>query len=115
MVVHSMASEKSSKKTGNDYARKVRGCWLVNFPAVYHAGIPDTLGVYRGIFIALEWKAPEGTPTRLQRLTLAAIRKAGGRTCVPRSRGDVAAFLDGIDEEIDEIVALAGGVQGAKL
>jgi hypothetical protein len=98
-----MASEKSSKKTGNDYAEK-RGAWLVNFPAVYHAGIPDTLGVYRGQFIAMEWKAPQGRTTRLQRSTLAKIHKAGGRVCVPRSRADVAAFLDGIDEEIDGIL-----------
>jgi len=98
-----VASEKSAKKTGNGYAEG-RGAWLVNFPAVHHAGIPDTLGVYRGIFIAMEWKSATGATRKIQDAVIRKIKKAGGRVCVPRSRLDVEKFLNEIDAEIGSIV-----------
>lgn len=94
-----VVSERSIKATANKKARE-RGAWLVNFPAVVHVGIPDTLGCYRGIFFAIEYKAPGGRVRPAQRLTHRKIRKAGGRVCVPRSVADVVAFLDDLDAEI---------------
>jgi hypothetical protein len=103
-----VVSERSIKATANKKAT-ARGAWLVNFPSFgTRNGTPDTLGVYRGLFIAIEYKAPDGVVSRLQGKIQAKIRKAGGRVCVPRSVAEVVAFLDDIDREIADLVHKAG-------
>jgi hypothetical protein len=42
------------------------------------AGIPDFLGFYKGMFWAVETKAPGKKPTGFQKLQIEAIRMAGG-------------------------------------
>lgn len=42
------------------------------------SGIPDIVGCYRGIFIAIECKAGKNKPTALQIAEMAKIDKAGG-------------------------------------
>jgi len=58
-------------------------------------GLPDIEGVYRGLYIAIESKMPEGgQPTAIQLHRHRQIRDAGGHVLVARSVGDVAAWLD---------------------
>ena len=49
------------------------------------AGVPDIICCYKGQFIALEVKAPDGKATALQDATIKRIRKAGGVAEVVRS------------------------------
>lgn len=49
------------------------------------AGVPDIICCYKGRFIALEVKAPDGKATALQDATIKRIRKAGGVAEVVRS------------------------------
>ena len=42
------------------------------------AGVPDLICCYKGRFIALEVKTPDGKPTALQDATIKKIREAGG-------------------------------------
>lgn len=58
-------------------------------------GLPDIVGVYRGLMIAVETKMPEGGhPSMIQLHRHRQIRDAGGHVLVARSVADVAAWLD---------------------
>ena len=46
------------------------------------SGIPDFHGHYRGLFFAVEAKAPGKKPTGFQALQIAAIKQSGGFVCV---------------------------------
>lgn len=62
------------------------------------AGLPDIAGVYKGRFISVETKMPEGKePTPIQLLRHSQIRAAGGIVKVARSVSDALALLDAID------------------
>lgn len=98
-----MPREAAIVKAGNEEVRS-RGGW-VRKPAKTEAGDPDVHGCYRGLFVAIEYKQPGESPSRLQLWTLGQIRAAGGRTCIARSRGDVSDFLDAIDAELDHRLA----------
>ena len=57
-----------------------QGCWQVKFFANAYTkrGIPDLLVCYRGHFIAVELKAPNGKPSELQKWNIVKINEAGG-------------------------------------
>ena len=58
-------------------------------------GLPDIEGVFRGLYIAVETKMPDGgEPTVIQMHRHAQIERAGGHVLVARSVADVAAWLD---------------------
>ncbi len=48
------------------------------------SGIPDIIGCYNGLFVAIECKAGKGKTTALQERELAAIKAAGGFVFVAR-------------------------------
>lgn len=61
-------------------------------------GLPDLVGCYKGYFIGLETKMPEGDdPTPIQRLRHKQIRASGGITAVVRTVKQVNYILDKID------------------
>jgi len=63
------------------------------FPATYgygRSGVPDIVGCFLGLFVAVECKAGKGKLTALQESEIAKIKKAGGFTFVARE--------DNIDE-----------------
>ena len=63
------------------------------FPPAYGYGravIPDVIGCFMGLFVAVECKAGKGKLTALQELEIAKIKEAGGFTFVARE--------DNIDE-----------------
>jgi len=62
---------------------KADGWW---YPAVQGPmsirGIPDIVGTYKGLFFAVEAKAPGKTPTGFQALQIEAIKSSGGAVFV---------------------------------
>jgi len=48
------------------------------------AGIPDIVGCFMGLFVAIECKAGRGKLTALQEREIASIKEAGGFTFVAR-------------------------------
>lgn len=81
-----------------------RGAWFLKVVPTGRGrrGIPDILCCYRGIFVALEVKRGDvplsaSQPTELQKVELAAIKRAGGISAVVRSVDDAAEILDQVD------------------
>lgn len=79
-----------------------RLAWWANWHGTEHGrtGIPDILACYRGLFLGIECKAPDGRLRPRQRLELDLIRQAGGIALVVRSRADLATSLDELDEQL---------------
>ncbi len=62
------------------------------------AGVPDIICCYKGRFIALEVKAPDGKATALQDATIQRIIGAGGIARIVRSLEEVKSIIGGVDE-----------------
>jgi hypothetical protein len=73
-------------------------------------GIPDFICCWKGLFIAIECKAPgkKGATTPAQRLRLSEIREHGGRAMVVSSADELGPWLDllesieGNERELEE-------------
>lgn len=81
-----------------------RGGWARKMQAgLAGAGLPDVIGVYRGVTLFLEGKLPgkENTLTKLQAETLAQAKKAGAVARVITSTDQVKKLLDAIDRKKD--------------
>ena len=75
-----MAAEKQFENKVKKYL-KDQGAWFVKYwggGGFTKAGIPDLLVCYKGRFIGIELKAPNGHPSDLQIYNLDKINKAGG-------------------------------------
>lgn len=57
------------------------------------AGIPDLIVCYKGRFFAFECKVGRNMPTALQRQTIKAIEKAGGKAAVVRTVDEVKQII----------------------
>lgn len=87
--------EKAIEKRIKEYLKTIDGLfyWKV-FSGMYcTAGIPDIVICYKGQFIALEVKTPDGKPTVLQDETIKKIREAGGVAEVVRSVEEVRKII----------------------
>jgi len=62
-------------------------------------GIPDFVGVYKGLSVMVECKAPGKKPTPRQEIQIAAIRAAGGTVFV--IDGDTCLLETWLKEKID--------------
>lgn len=58
--------------------------WFYNTNDRFRAGVPDILGCYKGVLIAIEVKIDYRQTTPLQKYELNNINKAGGVACVVR-------------------------------
>ncbi len=94
-------SEASIQRAILKYLNAQPHCWATKFPGVLRRGVPDILGVYRGVFFALEVKRPLGKPTFLQRAVIERIRWAGGVGEIVTSVSDAQAVLATIREGMD--------------
>lgn len=65
-------------------------------------GLPDLILCYRGVFIGMEVKMPEGKVAKIQERRIEEIRSAGGLSGVVRSVSDAIALLDDADALFDE-------------
>lgn len=74
-----MGAEKRFETKIKKYL-KDRGCWCVKYfaNAFTPSGIPDLLTCINGHFVAIEVKADNGEPSKLQLLNVKKIREAGG-------------------------------------
>lgn len=75
-----MAKEKDLENKVKQFL-KDNGCWYVKYwggGGYTRSGVPDLLICCTGIFIAVELKAPKGTPSDLQIRQLQKIRDSGG-------------------------------------
>jgi len=62
------------------------------------AGIPDILGIYRGLGFGIELKTDDGKPTLLQEQTIEQMRAAGGFA-------DIAYGKDGVDKCLKQLLS----------
>jgi Holliday junction resolvase len=80
---------------------KQRGgyAWKVHGNEFTPAGTPDIVGCYRGQFIAIETKLPEGDDlSARQRYVVGQMRKAEGSVLAPcRSVREASSWLDRLD------------------
>ena len=78
-----MTPEGKVKKKVSDLLKQYEAYYF--FPAMgafARAGVPDSVGCYRGYFFAVECKAGKGKTTALQDREIENIRKAGGKAFV---------------------------------
>ena len=75
-----MAAEKNFENRVKKFLED-QGCWFIKYwggGQFTKSGIPDLLVCCNGHFLAVELKAPKGTPSELQLYTIEEIKKAGG-------------------------------------
>lgn len=77
------------------------GAWFVKIYANAQQGIgyPDIIACYKGHFLALEVKAPNGRTAKIQTATLTKIEHAGGIIARPRSLQHVKDIIATLDAE----------------
>ena len=69
---------------------KEKHIWARRYQAQYNAsGLPDADMLYFGIYVGLEFKAPNGKPTELQLRKLHQITLNGGLGCIVKSINDI--------------------------
>ena len=64
-------------------------------------GLPDLIFCYRGQFVALEVKMPEGVVSSIQKRRITEIREAGGYAYVVRSVASAVRVLERVDRALD--------------
>jgi hypothetical protein len=97
--------EKQVQTAAVRVLKRRRAWWQTTQSGGYggKVGVPDLLICYRGIFLAAEVKRPLASSklSTAQKVQLALIEQAGGRTAVVRSADDMTQVLDTIDGELD--------------
>jgi len=76
-----VAAEKQFENKIKAYLKN-KGVWYIKYwggGGFTKAGIPDILCCYKGRFIAIEVKAPNGKASELQLFNLKKIEEAGGK------------------------------------
>lgn len=72
-------------------------CWHVKFfaNAYTKAGVPDILACVNGYFVAIEVKAPNGSPSELQKFNVKQINKNDGFAVIvkPEQYDDLTYML----------------------
>lgn len=80
------------------------GWWMkVHGSASQQQGVPDIIGCYRGLFVAMEVKLPASSSTLsvYQRHTLSRLRQAQASAYVVRSSEAALKILGSIDSTLD--------------
>jgi len=80
------------------YLKTVPGCfaWKEHGGMYGTAGLPDIICCYRGRFAGFEVKTPAGRLSKLQAVTIAKIRAAGGAAFVVTSVGEVKEIIQNL-------------------
>jgi hypothetical protein len=73
-----------------------RGAYCVKVIQAHKAGVSDIICCYRGRFLSLEVKTPQGRVAPLQEYHLDKVREAGGIGEIVRSVGDVRELIDNL-------------------
>jgi penicillin-binding protein-related factor A (putative recombinase) len=64
---------------------KEKGIYAIKTVTATKNGVPDIIACYKGKYIAIEVKTPEGKLSELQHYNLRQVEKAGGYSFVVRS------------------------------
>ena len=72
---------------------KSMGAYVVKVSIATKSGVPDIICCYKGVFIAIEVKAPGGAISTLQQWNIEQIRKAGGIAIIAYSDIEVKSLL----------------------
>ena len=99
-----MTPEGKVQKEVIDYLKKKR-VYHFRFQAQVNLnGLPDILALYKGVFLGLELKRPDGgKPTGLQLKKLEAINENGGIGVIIDDVEQVKMLLEIIDQDEDNI------------
>lgn len=75
-----MAREKIFENEIKKFLQSLPNCWYFKVfgGGFQKAGIPDILACVNGVFVAIEVKAENGTPSALQKRNIRLINEAGG-------------------------------------
>lgn len=94
-----MPLERHTQTAIIDYL-KGKGAYVINIPGTaYQPGIPDLLVCYKGTFIALEGKAPNGSVRPAQNAQLRLIRLAEGVAEVVYTVQQVREIIERLDKD----------------
>lgn len=90
------AKEKSITNAILKYLKSLDGCfaWKEHGGMYGTAGIPDIICCYKGKFIGIEVKRPEGKVSKLQKALLKKINTSGGVAIIAYSVDDVVKVVD---------------------
>lgn len=78
-----MTPEGKVKKKVKEILTKLGVYWVMPIGTIYSRnGVPDFLCCFNGQFIAIETKAGNGKPTKLQEYEMSRIEDAGGISIV---------------------------------
>lgn len=92
---------QGESKLSRDIMTEIRArdgfCFKVHGNEFTMTGVPDIVGVYRGVSIWFETKMPGKTLSPIQRLRQRLIRQAGGVAVRVQSLQEASAYLDRID------------------
>lgn len=69
------------------------GAWVYHPSDKWRKGIPDLLILHNGKYLWIELKTEKGIVSKIQRKTMLAICKSGGKTCVCRSVSHVRTMI----------------------
>jgi len=72
--------------------------YFMPVPGGFGVRTVDYIGCYRGVFFVIEAKRPGKDATDLQKLTLQAVRDAGGAAFLINDDETLAKFKDWLDE-----------------
>lgn len=66
----------------------------------YQSGIPDIIGVYRGLMFFIELKVGSNKPTKLQEVTMEKLKGAGAVGGVAYTMEEVQAIMSKVEWEV---------------
>lgn len=92
-----MALEAGLQAKTITYIKAKGGCANNIHGDEHQTGVPDVIACYKGLYIGLETKQPNGTLSPIQRAHLNKIRRAGGIGEAPRSFQIVKDIITTID------------------
>ena len=92
-----------AKQGESKLQRRIREALEIEFPTSYwfkhhggpfsRAGMPDLIGCVSGRYVALEVKRPVGSASRVQRSTIARLKRAGALTGIVKSPAEAIDFV----------------------
>lgn len=89
------------------FKEHIGGYWIKIHVSSYQAkGEPDIIGCYRGFYVAIELKRPDGKgkASKLQEVKLRRIRESGGFGIIADNLEEVLKIFEEIDQRIDVIL-----------
>lgn len=77
---------------------KAKGAYVFKVMTANRNGVPDLIACYKGRFIGIEVKGPNGRPSALQLANIGMIREAGGLAGVVYEISQLTNLMNEIDK-----------------